>query len=155
MLASETALRERLDDLHRKAVAIARHAEYDKTIRIKVDESTILTDALKQEMENFVEVIGELAVARVLGEPFASGDARCQRGAEMLNRLESLHGRLSVIIGETADLLVARADLHTMPIDREALADGLEKQADYLAAIEKSLIENRKRLDDLCRLNPC
>ena len=69
---------------------------------------------------------------------------------QTLDRLDALRCEIEALTAETADLVVARADVSLVPVDREALAQQIEKAGAFVEQIESTLAANRARLTELC-----
>ena len=140
MLADERALRDSVDALYQRSKKIGRHLEYDRAIKTLVDQNSSLSEELPREMKQV-----ENLMASTLGDPTASSTPEWQESARgRLAALEALGRSYAAVVGEVADLVVKRAELGTVPVDREEVANGIERMLAHYETIEAGIDRNRQ-----------
>jgi lactam utilization protein B len=150
MLAEEQALRDSLDDLSKRSRAMLRHVELDRAIAANIERSKALQNALTEALEELTKALGSIVAARIAAPRSKPSDALFDAAAAHLQRLETIYAETQSMSEEIGQMLVDRADLGVVSIDREHLAAGLESMATNLEIIGTDVARKRAYYDSLC-----
>jgi hypothetical protein len=155
MLAREQQLRDDLDRLLQRGAALGQHAAYDAALGQKRKEVAGLSTALKKELESTME-LSLRADVDLVPELSPNGESNplaarqnCEAAQLALDRAIALRDRLLPEMATFAEFLADRADLGTQPVDREALAAGIDDMQERADAIDAGVEWHRRRLVEL------
>ena len=79
-----------------------------------------------------------------------NGRSECENARERLTNLDALRIERETICSQFAELCVARAELGTVPVDREEMASQIDLMAKALEDFEVGLDRNRAMFTSLC-----
>jgi hypothetical protein len=141
MLADEQALRDQVNDLHGRVKRFVQHADYDKEINALVTRYEGIRQSLVSELTGLMNQFGRIML---------NGTIECEKARHHLRNLESLRLDAGAVISRAADLCVARAELDTIPADKEDMAQRMEAMAAQFEAIEIGIDRNKAALASVC-----
>lgn len=147
MLAVEQALRDDLNALNRRAANLARHAEYDRSIREIHEEASPLLLEMTGNATRLAEVVTAIALSRIKDEPSVQG---CREAKILIADLDQQLATIQGLVDRLVVLVEQRANLNTQATDRDELATSVEAIADHIDTIEAALERDRLLVNQMC-----
>jgi len=142
MLAREQALRDQLNDLHRKTKAVASHARYDKEIAGVVSDWEQVRASLVSELSALPELIGSIMLQGETG--------RCSALRQRVEKVERLKDRAGELGEKLVELSIARAGLGVVPVNSDEMASQIDAMAEFFDIIEAGIQQHRATLNSIC-----